>query len=84
MFPISGKEALGSFLTVLALAIFVYEILYVGLFTGAIGVKGTVATDAIIITVGWILILIGPALWFGEVPANVKKLIEAKTGRKLS
>ncbi|PUA33627.1 MAG: hypothetical protein B7O98_04230 [Zestosphaera tikiterensis] len=84
MFPTSGKEALGLFLTVLALAIFVYEILYVGLFIGTIGVKGSVATDAVLISFGWLLILIGPALWLGEVPTNVKKLIEAKTGRKLS
>ncbi len=80
----SVREILGAFLTVLALAIFAYEIFYVGLFTGAIGAKGAIATDAVLTTIGWVLILIGPALWFGEVPTNVKKLIEAKTGKKLS
>jgi len=84
VFLTSGKKALGSLLTVLALAIFAYEILYVGLFTGTIGVKGSVATDAVLISFEWLLILIGPALWLGEVSTNVKKLIEAKTGRKLS
>jgi len=29
-------------------------------------------------------ILVGPALWFGEVPTAIKKFIEAKTGKKLT
>lgn len=79
-----AKEALGLIITVLSLLIFAYEILYVGLVTRNIGVNGSVATDAILISAGFLLIILGPALWLGEVPANLKKLVEAKTGRKLS
>jgi hypothetical protein len=81
---VKAKEALGLIITVLSLLIFAYEILYVGLVTRNIGVKGSVATDAILISAGFLLIILGPALWLGEVPANLKKLVEAKTGRKLS
>jgi len=78
------KEISGLIITVIALAIFAYEILYVGMFVGAIGLRGSVATDPVLLTIGWMLLLIGPALWLGEVPTGIKKLIEAKTGRKLS
>lgn len=79
-----AKEALGLVLTVLSFVILAYEILYVGLVTGSIGVKGQVATDSILISVGFLMIILGPMLWLGEVPTNIKKLIEAKTGRKMS
>ncbi len=79
-----AKEALGLIITVLSLLIFAYEILYVGLTTGRMGDKGVVTTDAMLISMGFLLIILGPALWLGEVPTNIKKLVEAKTGRKLS
>lgn len=46
------------------------------------GVKGEVTSNAMLISAGFLLILIGSALWLGEVPMNLKKLIEAKTGEK--
>ncbi|MEM0014860.1 MAG: hypothetical protein QXS42_03610 [Zestosphaera sp.] len=79
-----AKEVLGLVITILSLLIFAYEILYVGLTVGGIGIKGQVAADALLISAGFLLIILGPALWLGEVPANLKKLVEAKTGRKLS
>ncbi|MEO3993537.1 MAG: hypothetical protein QN229_04485 [Desulfurococcaceae archaeon TW002] len=91
-----AREAIGLIITLLSLLIFAYEILYVGLIGGRIGatVEKTIGAtvektpivtfDALLISAGFLLILIGPALWLGEVPANLKKLIEAKTGRKLS
>ncbi len=79
-----AKEALGLIITVLSLLIFAYEILYVGLTAGKMGDKGVVTTDAMLISVGFLLIILGPALWLGEVPTNIKKLVEAKTGKKLS
>lgn len=79
-----AKEALGLALTALSFVILAYEILYVGLMTGSIGVKGQVATDSILISVGFLMIILGPMLWLGEVPTNLKKLIEAKTGKKIS
>jgi len=77
------KELVGMLITVLGLVLLFYELAYVGLTKGAIGVKGDVSSDAILITAGWMLILVGPALWFGEVPVNIKKMIEAKTGKKV-
>ncbi len=77
------KEAVGLMVTVLSLLLFAYEIFYVGLVTGTIGIKGQVTTDALLLSTGFLLIILGPALWLGEVPTNLKKLIEAKTGRKL-
>ncbi len=79
-----AKEVIGLIMTLLSLIIFAYEVFYVGLTGGRIGVKGEVTSDAMLISAGFLLILIGPALWLGEVPANLKKLIEAKTGRRLS
>ena len=78
-----AKESLGLAITVLAIAILLYELLYVSPTTGGIGVRGAVTTDAVLVSAGFLLILIGPWLWLGEVPVAVKKMIEAKTGRKL-
>lgn len=78
-----GKEIVGMLITVFGLVLLFYELAYVGLTKSAIGVKGDVSTDAVLVTTGWMLILVGPALWFGEVPVNIKKMIEAKTGKKV-
>jgi len=77
------KEIVGMLITVLGLVLLLYGFAYVGLTKSAIGVKGAVSTDAVLVVAGWMLILLGPALWFGEVPVNIKKMIEAKTGRKI-
>ncbi|MEM2406529.1 MAG: hypothetical protein QXI94_03035 [Sulfolobales archaeon] len=77
------KETLGVIISVIAIVLILYELLYVNLMAGSIGVKGAITNDAILISLGFLLILIGPWLWLGEVPVAVKKLIEAKTGRKL-
>ncbi|MEM2006300.1 MAG: hypothetical protein QXG17_03330 [Sulfolobales archaeon] len=77
------KETLGVIISVIAIVLILYELLYVNLTAGSIGVKGAITNDAILISLGFLLILIGPWLWLGEVPVAVKKLIEAKTGRKL-
>lgn len=79
-----AKEILGLVLTVLSFIILAYELLYVGLTTGSIGVKGQVVTDSMLISAGFLIIILGPMLWLGEVPTNIKKLIEAKTGRRIS
>lgn len=77
------KKALGQAIAIIAIALLLYEILYVGLTTGAIGAKGVVSTDGVLVSAGFLLILLGPWLWLGEVPVTAKKLIEAKTGKKL-
>jgi len=80
---VKPKETLGVIISVIAIILILYELLYVNLMAGSIGVKGAITNDAILISLGFLLILIGPWLWLGEVPVAVKKLIEAKTGRKL-
>jgi len=80
---VKPKETLGVIISVIAIVLILYELLYVNLTAGSIGVKGAITNDAILISLGFLLILIGPWLWLGEVPVAVKKLIEAKTGRKL-
>ncbi len=79
----STKELAGIFLTALGLVFYLYAIVD-GSMKGAIGVKGSVEISAVLIAIGMLAILIGPALWLGEVPVAIKKFIEAKTGKKLS
>lgn len=77
------KEMIGIVLTGIGLLLYLYAIV-VGGMKGSIGVRGKVEADAIIISLGMYAILIGPALWLGEVPVAIKKFIEAKTGKKLT
>jgi len=77
------KSLLGAAITILGVLLFIYAFFYAAITKGAVGVKGQVTADPIIGVAGFLLILAGPALWFGEVPVNIKKLIEAKTGRKV-
>ncbi len=76
------KELLGLVITVVTVIILLYEAFYVNLTTGGIGTKGVVSTHAALFSASFLLILIGPWLWLGEVPLAVKKIIEAKTGTK--
>lgn len=77
------KEMIGTVLTVIGLILYAYAILSGGL-AGAIGVRGKVELPAVAMVIGMYAVLLGPALWFGEVPTAIKKFIEARTGRKLS
>ncbi|MCS7108898.1 MAG: hypothetical protein RMH77_06795 [Sulfolobales archaeon] len=77
------KEAVGIALTGLGLILYLYTIVIGGM-RGAIGVRGTNEINAILISLGMYAVLIGPALWLGEIPVAIKKFIEAKTGKKLS
>lgn len=79
----TAKEALGLLITIIAILLLLYEIIYVNLTSGGIGVKGQITTDAILISAGFLLLLLGPWLWLGEVPVAVRKFVEARTGRKL-
>ncbi|MEM3229378.1 MAG: hypothetical protein QXR98_06525 [Fervidicoccaceae archaeon] len=75
------KEAIGAIITTISLLIFFYEIAYVGLLTGKIGASGKITYDAILSTASFLLVILGPALWFGEAPTALKKLVEAKRGK---
>ncbi|MDW8045297.1 MAG: hypothetical protein RMJ31_05955 [Nitrososphaerota archaeon] len=76
------KELLGLIITIITTFLILYEVLYVNLTTGSIGTKGVITMDAILLSTAFLLILIGPWLWLGEVPLAVKKLMEGKTGAK--
>ena len=77
------KEVIGMLLTALGILLYIYAIVD-GVMRGSIGVRGRVELTPILMAIGMYVILIGPALWFGEVPTAIKKFIEAKTGRKLT
>ncbi|MCS7106685.1 MAG: hypothetical protein NZ902_01060 [Acidilobaceae archaeon] len=76
------RELVGAALTLLALLLIGYELFVVGLLNGSVGTKGQVTLDAVLISAGFLLILLGPWLWLGEVPVAVKRFVEAKTGRR--
>lgn len=78
-----AREAAGLVVTVIAVILILYELFYVNVTKGSIGVSGTVSADSILISAGFLLILIGPWLWLGEMPVAVKKFVEARTGRRL-
>ncbi|MEB3774725.1 MAG: hypothetical protein GSR86_07370 [Desulfurococcales archaeon] len=67
-----GKQALGAVITIIGLLLFLYVIAAGGQ-ANAIGSKEALNTTALAAIIGWFMILIGPALWFGETPAVIKK-----------
>jgi hypothetical protein len=77
------KEVIGMLLTVLGVLLYIYVIVD-GAMKGGIGVRGRVELTPILMAIGMYAILVGPALWFGEIPTAIKKFIEAKTGKKLT
>lgn len=70
------KQGLGLLITILSIAALFY-----GFLTTGGEVKGD--TALVVGVSGFILILIGPWLWLGDVPTAIKKFVEAKTGAKL-
>jgi hypothetical protein len=80
---VRAKEGIGLVITTVAILLMLYELFYVNLTRGGIGARGQVTTDAVLICAGFLLILIGPWLWLGEVPVAIRKFVEARTGRKL-
>ncbi|MCX8195699.1 MAG: hypothetical protein N3F67_01245 [Acidilobaceae archaeon] len=75
------RELVGMLLTAVALLLLFYELFVVGFFSGGVGVAKKVTLDAVLISAGFLLILLGPWLWLGEVPVAVRKFVEARTGR---
>ena len=78
-----AREGIGLAITIVAILLMLYELFYVNLTRGSIGVRGQVTTDAVLICAGFLLILVGPWLWLGEVPVAIRKFVEAKTGKRL-
>jgi hypothetical protein len=80
---VRAKEGIGLVIIIVAILLMLYELFYVNLTRGSIGARGQVTTDAVLICAGFLLILVGPWLWLGEVPVAIRKFVEARTGRKL-
>ncbi|MCE4602146.1 MAG: hypothetical protein F7C08_00905 [Desulfurococcales archaeon] len=66
------KQAIGAALTIIGLLIFLYVIAS-GAGSGAIGSEDATSSDALMTIAAWFMILAGPALWFGETPAVIKR-----------
>ena len=71
------REVVGAIITILGLLLLLYG-LAMGAVHGKIGRAGEISFDAGAIILGWFMILIGPAIWFGETPARVRP--ESSTG----
>lgn len=67
-----AKKALGALITAVGLLLLLYA-LAGGAGDKAIGSKETLQTEAIAAILGWFAVLVGPALWFGEAPAVIRK-----------
>ncbi|MEB3779224.1 MAG: hypothetical protein GSR85_03225 [Desulfurococcales archaeon] len=67
-----ARSAVGAVVTILGL-IFMLYVLAKGASTGAIGSEEAVNRDAALLILGWFMVLAGPALWFGEAPAKVRR-----------
>lgn len=72
-----AKRALGALLTALGLLLLFYAIA-VGAGDQVIGSKEELQGEAVAAIAGWFAILVGPALWFGEAPAVLKKAAERR------
>jgi len=85
---LKAREALGAAITILGIVLLAYGFTVGGLHrhigayitpkfnnqTGQIEVEkgGRWAADSLSLIVGWFLVIIGPALWGGEVPTVLK------------
>ena len=70
MYPLVNR-VLGLALTAIGVLLFTYAVA-AALGKGHIGSREVWTSDAVAILVGWFLLLIGPAVAFGEAPAAVK------------
>lgn len=70
-----GRKYLGMVLTVVGALLIAYAIV-----TGGVvgSITGAVAYAA---TVGWLCVMIGPWLWYGEVPRTVLERVRAEVAR---
>jgi len=65
------REALGAVITVLGILLLLYG-LAMGAVNGKIGEAHKISLDAGAVILGWFMLLIGPAVWFGETPATIR------------
>ena len=65
----------GIALTAIGCALIIYAIAVGGLYGTIIGVSAYLAT------IGWLCIMMGPWLWYGEVPRAVLERVKAQIAR---
>jgi len=71
------KEVVGLILTMISVAVIIASFV-----VGGGKVSGDISLPVAL--TGFVVILIGPWLWLGEVPVAIRKFVEARTGRKLT
>jgi len=76
-----AKQALGALLTFAGLALYFYGI-GVQIAYGKVANDLVTPWDAYIFASSIFLILLGPWLWFGEIPEALKRFVEAKLSRE--
>lgn len=72
----SAKELIGLALTALAIIVII-----AGFVVGGGKISGDMALAATFM--GFVVLVLGPWLWLGDVPIAVRKFVEARTGKKL-
>ncbi|RLE56069.1 MAG: hypothetical protein DRJ40_06590 [Thermoprotei archaeon] len=70
-----GRRYFGMALTIIGAILVAYAIAIGGL-TGSI-----VSATAYVATIGWLCVMIGPWLWYGEVPRTVLERVRAEVAR---
>ena len=70
-------KALGLALTVIGVLLMLYSFA-IGPFRGHIGSSKSLTSDAISMIIGWYFIIVGPALYFGEAPAKIRREVARK------
>ena len=73
----AAVRGLGLALTVIGVLLMLYSFA-VGPFHGHIGSSKTWTGDAISLLLGWYFIIVGPALYFGEAPAKIRREVAKK------
>ncbi len=81
MSVLNAREALGAVLTIVGIGLLAFAFT-AGAINKHIGEGGKISFDAWMTIIGWFLIIIGPALWFGETPAAIKEKAKAGGGGK--
>jgi len=71
------REVVGAVITILGILLIGYS-LTAGAIHHAIGVAGKVSGDALSAILGWFLVIIGPAVWFGETPVALRRQVTKK------
>jgi hypothetical protein len=78
VYNMNYKEVSGAVITIIGVILLAYVFIVGGLH-GHIGAGGKITADAWAALIGWFFTIGGPALWFGEVPAAIKRRVAGQT-----